>query len=232
MTQSTATNGLMGITIDWNAGSMDPSLVVDSSLRLNGRDVNHTSMAKNGATPSWLMNCVRSRFASRSSVDTRLHFAQLDFATDWTGLFAGIRFDAITSSMALHHADDKQQLFQQVYSALKPNGVFVLADHMAGASACIQYLFARERALVRLRRDGKENPERVLELISGDEERGRAEGNVCETVVQYERYLDQSGFEDVDCIWRDYWLRVSPNHRIQRTAPRLPLMPMPCVKTH
>lgn len=142
------------------------------------------------------------------SEHTRLHFLQLDFATDWTGLFAGIGFDAITSSMALHHADDKQRLFQQVFSALKPNGVFILADHMAGVSACIQYLLARERALVRLGKDGKREPARVLELINGDEERGRVEGNVCETVAQYQCYLDQSGFEDVDCIWRDYWLAV------------------------
>jgi SAM-dependent methyltransferase len=125
------------------------------------------------------------------SEHTRLHLAQLDFVTDWAGLFGGIGFDAIISSMVLHHADDKQRLFQQVFSTLKPNGVFILADHMAGASACIQYLLARERALVRLGTDGKENPERVLELINGDEERGRAEGNVCETVAQYQCYLKQ-----------------------------------------
>jgi hypothetical protein len=59
-----------------------------------------------------------------------------------------------------------------------------------------------------LGKDGKEDPERVLELISGDEERGKAEGNVCETVAQYEHYLYRSGLEDVDCIWRDYWLAV------------------------
>ena len=142
------------------------------------------------------------------SEHTPLHFVKLDFTTDWSGLFAGIGFDAITSSMALHHADDKQQLFQQVFSTLKPKGVFVLADHMAGASACIRHLLARERALVRLGRDGTEDPERVLEMINGDEERGRKEGNLCETVAQYQCYLDKSGFEDVDCIWRDYWLAV------------------------
>ena len=87
---------------------------------------------------------------------TFLQFAQLDFTTDWKGLFAGIGFDAITSSLALHHADNKQQLFQQIFSTLKPKGVFVLADHMAGLSAYIERLLARERALVRLRRDGKE----------------------------------------------------------------------------
>ena len=77
-----------------------------------------------------------------------------DFTTDWTNLFAGIGFDAITSSMALHHAENKQLLFQRIFLTLKPKGLFVFADHMAGASPCIEHLLVRERALVRLGRDG------------------------------------------------------------------------------
>lgn len=142
------------------------------------------------------------------SARTPLHFVQLDFTTSWSDRFAGIGFDAVTSSMAIHHAHDKLRLFQQVFSTLKPKGVLVFADHMAGASACIQHLIGRERALVKLGRDGEENPERVLELIDGDEQRQREEGNVCETVAQYQHHLAESGFEDVDCLWRDYWLAV------------------------
>ena len=44
--------------------------------------------------------------------------------------------------------------------------------------------------------------------MSVDAERGRKEGNLCESVAQYQCYLNQSGFEDVECIWRDYWLAV------------------------
>ena len=139
---------------------------------------------------------------------TLLHFIKLDFTTDWSGLLTGKDFDVITSSMAVHHAADKQRLFQQVYSTLKPKGVFLLADHMAGASACIQHLIGRERALVKLGRDAKENPKRVMELINWDEERQKVEGNLCETITQYQCYLEKSGFEDVDCIWRDYWLAI------------------------
>jgi ubiquinone/menaquinone biosynthesis C-methylase UbiE len=142
------------------------------------------------------------------SQDTHVQFMELDFTTSWSGRFAGMGFDAVTSAMAIHHADDKERLFQQVFRTLNPKGVLVLADHMAGASACIQQLIGRERALVKLGREGKENSERILELIAGDEERQREEGNVCETVAQYQRYLTDGGFEDVDCLWRDYWLAV------------------------
>lgn len=139
---------------------------------------------------------------------TLLRFIQLDFTTDWPGLFAGIQFDAVTSSIALHHAANKQQLFQQIFSVLKPQGVFVLADHMAGATAWTEQLLVKERALVRLGRENKENLERLQEIISGDAERGRKEGNACESAAQYQYYLNQSGFKDAECIWRDYWLAV------------------------
>ncbi|MGE5223323.1 MAG: class I SAM-dependent methyltransferase [Omnitrophica WOR_2 bacterium] len=139
---------------------------------------------------------------------TLLHFIQLDFTTDWPGLFAGIGFDAVTSSIALHHAADKQQLFQQIFSILKPQGVFVLADHMAGATAWIEHLLARERAMVRLGKENKENYERLQEIMRVNADVGRKEGNVCESVAQYQSYLNQSGFEDAECIWRDYWLAV------------------------
>jgi SAM-dependent methyltransferase len=110
--------------------------------------------------------------------------------------------------MAIHHAADKQQLFRQVFAVLKPKGVFVFADHMAGTSACIQHLIDRERALVRLGRDHQEDPEQILKVIHRDEEWQRAEGNLCESVLQYQHYLAVSGFKDVDCLWRDYWLAV------------------------
>ena len=48
----------------------------------------------------------------------------------------------------------------------------------------------------------------MLELIRRDEERQREEGHMCETVAQYQQYLVEAGFEDGDCLWRDYWLAV------------------------
>ena len=142
------------------------------------------------------------------SKQTLLHFVQLDFTTSWSNRFADTGIDAVVSSMAIHHADEKQQLFQQVFAVLKPRGVFVFADHMAGTSACTQYLITRERALIKLGQEGRKSPEQILELMREDEERQRAEGNMCETVAQYQQYLATSGFEDIDCLWRDYWLAV------------------------
>ncbi len=140
--------------------------------------------------------------------DTILHFVHLDFTARWSAKFANLGLDAVTSSMAIHHTPDKPQLFRQVCAVLKPGGVFVFADHIAGASAGVQYLIDRERAWVRLEQDAEGNPQRVQEAMRLDEERQKAEGNLCEPVAQYQDYLAASGFQDIDCLWRDYWLAV------------------------
>ncbi len=139
---------------------------------------------------------------------TRVRFRRLDFTTAWAEAFAGSDVDAVTSAMALHHAEDKPRLFRQVFAVLKPGGVFVFADHMAGTSAAVQHLIARERALLALGRPARERLEQVQALIRQDEEQQQVEGNRCESVARYERHLAEAGFVDVDCLWRDYWLAV------------------------
>jgi tRNA (cmo5U34)-methyltransferase len=143
-----------------------------------------------------------------ASEETALHFVHLDFTTSWSDRFAQAGIDAVTSSLAIHHAADKPQLFRQVYAVLEPEGIFVLADHVAGASACVQHFIGRERALVRLGREENVTPEQILQVIQIDEKVQRKEGNRCESVAQYQRHLAESGFQDVDCLWRDYWLAV------------------------
>lgn len=64
-----------------------------------------------------------------------LRFLHLNFNTNWSSHFESIDIDAVASTMALHHPADKQKLFQQIFDVLKPQGVFVLADHMAGTTA-------------------------------------------------------------------------------------------------
>jgi tRNA (cmo5U34)-methyltransferase len=137
-----------------------------------------------------------------------LHFEIVDFAGAWAHRFTSHRFDAVTSTMALHHAPDKTGLFRQVYQVLKPGGILVLGDHMAASSDLGNYLIGRERALVVLGRQAPTRPERIRELIEVDRQRGQVEGNHCESVPRYLAALSACGFEEVDCLWQDFWLAV------------------------
>ena len=53
---------------------------------------------------------------------------------------------AIVSSLSIHHTDDadKRQIFGKAYAALKPKGVFINADQVAGPTAVLD---ARYKAL-------------------------------------------------------------------------------------
>jgi tRNA (cmo5U34)-methyltransferase len=140
--------------------------------------------------------------------DNSLQFDTIDFTTQWSQGFAVKGFDAVTSTMAIHHAPDKAQLFRQIFSVLKPGCVFVLGDHMAGASPIGQYLIARERALERLGREEGVKPAQIQENILLDDQKQEAEGNRCESVAQYQAYLSACGFKETECLWQDYWLAV------------------------
>lgn len=138
-----------------------------------------------------------------------LHFDTLDFTeVGWSDKFAGSNISAVTSSMALHHASNKQMLFNEVYKALEPKGVFVFADHIAGKTPVIDKLIGAKRARIKLEKNLSVNDVEVKDFIEEDNRKQIAEGNACESVSDYLNYLSKAGFVDVDCIWRDHWLAV------------------------
>ena len=143
-----------------------------------------------------------------ASAPTPVVFETLDFTRrDWASQYPPASFDAVTSSMALHHAVDKQRLFSQVYEALAPGGVFVFADHMAGSSASIERLIDRERARIKLGKDEPSSAD-IKIFIESDRRKQAAQGNHCESVADYLGYLEAVGFVSVDCLWRSFWLAV------------------------
>lgn len=152
-----------------------------------------------------MLKIVRSQMATFPASAV---FETLDFTrSDWADQYPTASFDAVTSSMALHHAADKQQLFSQVYEALNPGGVFVFADHMAGSSALTDRLIDRERARVKIGEDNP-SPADMEAFIQNDRRSQERQGNHCESAADYLGYLEAVGFADVDCLWRSYWLAV------------------------
>lgn len=135
-----------------------------------------------------------------------VRWGNLDFSDPGWVSSLGQRFDAVTSSMAIHHAESKLGVFINVYEALEDGGVFIFSDHMAGSHQNVDSLIERERTRVRLGTVSDE--ERVLEFIRQDRASQASEGNACESVSAYVDYLTEAGFRGVDCVWRDYWMAV------------------------
>lgn len=104
---------------------------------------------------------------------------------------------SIVSSLSIHHLDDadKRSVFKKAYAALKPNGVFVSADQVAGPTPALE---ARYHALwlQQVRAAGATEPQIEASLYRQQEDR------CCSVEVQI-LWLREAGFADADCWFKD-----------------------------
>jgi tRNA (cmo5U34)-methyltransferase len=97
-------------------------------------------------------------------------------------------FDAVVSSFAIHHLPDvrKRALYEQIYTVLRPGGVFCNLEHVASPTPALHELFLNKLAVRRT----EEDPSNIL----------------LDMQTQL-RWLREIGFEDVDCYWK--WLELA-----------------------
>jgi tRNA (cmo5U34)-methyltransferase len=155
-----------------------------------------------------MLDIARAQLADLSGM---LFFDILDFSVAWSDRYGKNNIDAVTSSMAIHHVEDKQRLFKEVFQVLVPGGSFVFADHLAGSSEQVDRLIGHERGRVKMRAQGSDslNDQATLDaFLEQDALNQAAEGNRCESLAQNLAYLAGAGFHNIDCLWRDYWLAV------------------------
>jgi tRNA (cmo5U34)-methyltransferase len=138
----------------------------------------------------------------------RLHLQAFDLAaTDWRDLRPAP--DAICSSLAVHHLDgaQKRQLFGDLFAALRPGGLFVLADLIRPASAAgwriaaldwDRAVDARSRVLY-----GNDRARRKFEELRWNYFRWPDDNGIDHpsTVAEHVLWLSAAGFEAVDLHW-------------------------------
>jgi tRNA (cmo5U34)-methyltransferase len=114
-----------------------------------------------------------------------------------TGLPDG-PFDAVVSALAIHHLedDDKRVLFGRVYDVLRPGGVFVNAEQVAGPTPKLADLYKETWARM-CRELGASEAE-----VAAAQERRRHDR--CADVESQLKWLRECGFTTADCIYK-YW---------------------------
>jgi SAM-dependent methyltransferase len=128
-----------------------------------------------------MLQAVRQRFAGDPAVVVVEH--NLDAPLSELG-----RFDAIVSSFAIHHCADerKHALYQEIFHALEPGGVFCNLEHVASPSPRMHAHFLRALGWA------PETEDPSNKLLDAETQLG---------------WLRAIGFADVDCYWK--WLELA-----------------------
>ncbi len=137
-----------------------------------------------------MLEMARQRFAGRDHTTF--------IVSDYSKGDLGGPYDIVCSALSIHHlsADDKQRLFLRIYSALKPDGIFVNADQADGET-----LYFRERYLEywnEFLRSGPMTEAQHQEILKRRNELDRNE-----KLSDQLAWLQEAGFSDVDVVYRN-----------------------------
>lgn len=135
---------------------------------------------------------------------------RISFVTaDYAEAPLGEACDAVVSALSIHHLEDdaKRRLFHRIHAALKPGGVFVNADQVAGATLMLE------------RRNKAQWIARARELGVAEDDLAdaidRMKFDRPATVAAQLRWLGEAGFENVDCAFKDGMFAVFGGYRLK-----------------
>jgi tRNA (cmo5U34)-methyltransferase len=128
-----------------------------------------------------MLDAARKRFAE----DDRVDLVQHDLSEPLPTLG---RFDAVISSLAIHHLehDRKRALYGEVFDLLEPGGLFANFEHVASATHRLHLAFFQA----------------IGEPVENEDPSDR----LLDVQIQLE-WLRALSFDDVDCYWK--WLEMA-----------------------
>jgi tRNA (cmo5U34)-methyltransferase len=140
-----------------------------------------------------MLEKARQRFAPGGAASDRFELRVGDFARE----HLSDEYDAIVSALAIHHLENesKKALFRGIHGVLSEGGVFVNADQVLGATPEIE-----ERYQEWWLREAREKGVSETDLAASRE---RIEADKNATLESQLAWLEEAGFEAVDCPYKN-----------------------------
>ena len=148
----------------------------------------------------------------------QLSFENLDYGDPaWVNrMQASGPFDAIVSGYSIHHQPDtrKRELYEEIYSLLRPGGWFVNIEHVSSAAQLNIDLFEHHYVSARYAIERQNGGPRTFEQLA-DEYKNRPDkaANILAPVELQCDWLREIGYEEADCYFRIYELAVFGGRR-------------------
>ena len=145
--------------------------------------------------------------------EDQLVYEQLDYGNPaWVkqiGAYAP--FDTAVSGYSIHHQPDarKREIYQEIYSLLRPGGWFINIEHVSSAAQLNIDLFENHYVTARYAIERQASGVRTFEDLA-EEYRNRPDkaANILAPVELQCEWLREIGYEEVDCYFRIYELAV------------------------
>jgi ubiquinone/menaquinone biosynthesis C-methylase UbiE len=125
-------------------------------------------------------------------------------------------FDLIVSGFCVHHQPDevKKRIYSEIYDLLNPGGLFVIMEHVSSGSEWLESIFYDAvgdilHAFHSRKGTGKTKEQILEEMMNGPE---RA-ANILTPVEIQCQWLQDIGFEDVDCYFKMFEIAVFGGRR-------------------
>jgi tRNA (cmo5U34)-methyltransferase len=149
-----------------------------------------------------MIDIARTRLAADDNVSFEV--------ADYTTAPLGENYDAIVSALSIHHLDDpaKKSLFARIFAALRPGGVFVNAEQVAGPTPALDAVY-KSLWLQQVREAGA-TPDQIADSLY------RQQDDRCASVEDQLDWMRATGFTDSDCWFKDNRFAVLAGTRPER----------------
>jgi len=141
-----------------------------------------------------MLSIARERFEGMENVSFQV--------ADMTTFEPRQKYDAVISSLAIHHLsdEDKQRLYKKIYGMLNEDGFFVNAEQVKGDTDCIDSFYTQRRHR-RL-----ESSTLDKEAVEASYERNKLDK--CVSASQQLEWFRGAGFKEADCPFKYYIFAV------------------------
>lgn len=136
----------------------------------------------------------------------RYRLLEHDLADDLVTVIGTEPADIVVSGYAIHHLPDglKRQVYEGVFQALRPGGLFVNVEHVASATATLESLFDDVLIDNLVNSSGRSRDD----VARGYHSRPDKSDNILAPLPRQLSWLSEIGYENVDCYFKFLELAV------------------------